>query len=71
MKISLFYLSLLSVTSAFCSLTYTTPSHAKAIQPTTHVGTWQNKDEDGDGVPDEVYIDLQLSLNFLKLSHLG
>ena len=32
---------------------YTTPSHAKTIQPTTHVGTWQNKDEDGDGVPDE------------------
>ena len=53
MKIPLFYLSLLSVSFAFCSLTYTTPLHAKTIQPTTHVGTWQNKDEDGDGVTDE------------------
>ncbi len=31
---------------------YTTPSHAKTIQPSSHVGTWQNKDEDSDGVPD-------------------
>ena len=53
MKTLLFHISLLSVGCAFCSLTYTTPSHAKTIQPTTHVGTWQNKDEDGDGVPDE------------------
>ena len=49
----LFYLSLLTVSGAFCSLTYTTPLHAKTIQPTSHVGTWQNKDEDGDGVLDE------------------
>ena len=53
MKTPLFYISLLTVSSAFTSLTYTTPLHAKTIQPTTHVGTWQNKDEDGDGVPDE------------------
>ncbi|KPZ58872.1 hypothetical protein AN391_01554 [Pseudoalteromonas sp. P1-13-1a] len=53
MKTPLIYLSLLSVSSAFCTLTYTPNSHAKNIQPTTHIGTWQNKDEDGDGVPDE------------------
>ncbi|MEM5513958.1 hypothetical protein WNY79_13775 [Pseudoalteromonas sp. AS84] len=52
MKISLFHLSLLTAGCAFCSLIYTDPSHAKTIQPTTHVGTWQNKDEDGDAVPD-------------------
>ena len=52
MPIPLFYISLLSVSCAFCSLTYTTPLQAKTIQPTTHVGTWQNKDEDGDGVVD-------------------
>lgn len=52
MKTPLIYLSLLSVSSAFCTLTYTPNSHAKNIQPTTHIGTWQNKDEDGDGVPD-------------------
>ena len=54
MKTPLFYISLLTVSCAFSSLTYTTPSHAKTIQPTTHVGTWQNKDEDGDGVVDEL-----------------
>lgn len=48
MKIPLFYLSLLSASCAFI-----TPLHAKTIQPTTDIGTWQNKDEDGDGVPDE------------------
>ncbi|MBH0020532.1 hypothetical protein I6F40_09285 [Pseudoalteromonas sp. SWXJ133] len=53
MKIPLFSLSLLSAICAFSSLTYTTPSHANTIQSTSHVGTWQNKDEDGDGVPDE------------------
>lgn len=53
MKTPLIYLSLLSVSCAFCTLTYTPNSHAKNIQPTTHIGTWQNKDEDGDGVPDE------------------
>ena len=53
MKTPLFYISLLTVSCAFSSLTYTTPLHAKTIQPTTHIGTWQNKDEDGDGVPDE------------------
>lgn len=37
----------------FCSLTYTTRLRAKTIQPTTQVGTWQNKDEYGDGVPNE------------------
>jgi|GEM_PF-3480571 len=37
----------------FCSLTYTTPLRAKTIQPTTQVGTWQNKDEYSDGVPNE------------------
>ncbi|MCK8094200.1 hypothetical protein [Pseudoalteromonas sp. 1CM17D] len=53
MKTPLIYLSLLSVSCAFCTLTYTPNSHAKNIQPTTHIGTWQNKDEDGDGVTDE------------------
>ncbi|ATC86474.1 MULTISPECIES: hypothetical protein [Pseudoalteromonas] len=53
MKTPLFYLSLLSVSCAFSSLTYTTPLHAKTIQPSTHIGTWLNKDEDADGVPDE------------------
>ena len=53
MKRPVYYFSLLSVSCAFCSLTYTTPLHAKSIQPTTHIGTWQNKDEDGDGVLDE------------------
>ncbi|MCW1717380.1 hypothetical protein OIZ54_01320 [Pseudoalteromonas sp. A3] len=48
MKIPLFYISLLSV-----SCNFITPLHAKTIQPTTDIGTWQNKDEDGDGVPDE------------------
>ncbi|UTV97844.1 hypothetical protein KDW99_11080 [Marinomonas rhizomae] len=52
MKTPLFYIWLLTVSSAFCSLMYTTPSHAKTIQPSSHVGTWQNKDEDSDGVPD-------------------
>jgi len=32
---------------------FITPLNAKTIKPTTHIGTWQNKDEDGDGVPDE------------------
>ena len=54
MKIPLFYISLLSVSCAFCSLIYTVPVHGQTAQPTTHVGTWQNKDEDGDGVPDEL-----------------
>ena len=54
MKIPLFYISLLTVSCAFCTLTYTTPSHAKTIHPATHISTWQNKDEDGDGVPDEL-----------------
>tara|TARA_Y100000766_G_scaffold129002_1_gene110870 strand:+ start:2603 stop:4594 length:1992 start_codon:yes stop_codon:yes gene_type:complete len=31
---------------------FITPLSAKTIQP-TNIGTWQNKDEDGDGVPDE------------------
>jgi len=53
LKTQLIYLSLLSVSCAFCTLTYIPNSHAKNIQPTTHIGTWQNKDEDGDGVPDE------------------
>lgn len=51
MKIPLIYFSLLSVSSAFSFLSYTTP--AKAIQSPSPVGTWQNKDEDGDGVVDE------------------
>ncbi|MEL0632727.1 IPT/TIG domain-containing protein [Pseudoalteromonas carrageenovora] len=51
MKIPLIYFSLLSVSSAFSLLSYTTP--AKAIQSPSPVGTWQNKDEDGDGVVDE------------------
>lgn len=54
MKTPLFYISLLTVSCAFCSLTYTALLQAKTIQPTTHVGTWQNKDEDGDGVVDEL-----------------
>ncbi|MCK8131820.1 hypothetical protein [Pseudoalteromonas sp. 2CM28B] len=49
MKIPLFYISLLSV-----SCNFITPLHAKTIQPTTHIGTWQNKDEDGDGVVDDL-----------------
>ncbi|MBB1305918.1 hypothetical protein [Pseudoalteromonas sp. SR43-5] len=53
MKTPLFCLSLLSVSCAFSSLTYTTPLQAKTIQPTSQLGTWQNKDEDGDGVLDE------------------
>ncbi|MBH0020526.1 hypothetical protein I6F40_09255 [Pseudoalteromonas sp. SWXJ133] len=52
MKIPLFHLSLLSLGSAFSSLTYTTDVHAKTVQ-SSHVGTWQNKDEDGDGVLDD------------------
>ena len=52
MKIPLFYLSLLSVSCAISSLMFITPLNAKTIQP-TNIGTWQNKDEDGDGVPDE------------------
>tara|TARA_B100001059_G_scaffold235105_1_gene279710 strand:+ start:20789 stop:20989 length:201 start_codon:yes stop_codon:yes gene_type:complete len=52
LKTPLIYLSFLSVSCAFCTLTYTPNSHAKTIQP-TNIGTWQNKDEDGDGVPDE------------------
>ncbi|ATC86485.1 MULTISPECIES: IPT/TIG domain-containing protein [Pseudoalteromonas] len=54
MKTQLLYLSLLSVSCAFISLTYTTHVHAKTLQVSSHVGTWQNKDEDGDGVPDEL-----------------
>ncbi|MBE3674045.1 TIG domain-containing protein [Pseudoalteromonas distincta] len=53
MKIPLIYLSLLSVSSAFSLLSYTMPVQAKTIQSPPPVGTWQNKDEDGDGVPDE------------------
>lgn len=53
MKIPLFYISLLSVSCAVSSLTYTTHVHAKTVQSSSHVGTWKNKDEDGDGVPDE------------------
>ena len=52
MKTPLFSLSLLSAICAFSSLTFITPLHAKTIQPTSQSGTWQNKDEDGDGVPD-------------------
>ncbi|MEL0646954.1 hypothetical protein V6248_05935 [Pseudoalteromonas agarivorans] len=53
MKIPLFYLSLLSLSSAFSTLTYTTHVHAKTVKSSVHIGTWQNKDEDGDGVLDE------------------
>ncbi|KPZ58875.1 hypothetical protein AN391_01557 [Pseudoalteromonas sp. P1-13-1a] len=53
MKIPLIYFSLLSVSSAFSLLSHTTPAKAKAIQSPPHVGTWQNKDENGDGVVDE------------------
>ncbi|NNG43680.1 hypothetical protein HJP15_12250 [Pseudoalteromonas sp. NEC-BIFX-2020_002] len=53
MKSPLFYLSLLGVCSAFSSLTYTAYAHANTTLSSTKVGTWQNKDEDGDGVPDE------------------
>ncbi len=53
MKIPLFYISLLSVSCAVSSLTYTTHVHAKTVQSSSHVGTWKNKDEDGDGVSDE------------------
>ena len=53
MKTPLFSLSLLSAICTFSSLTFITPLHAKTIQPTSHVGTWQNKDEDGDGVLDD------------------
>lgn len=53
MKIPLFYFSLLSVSCSFSVLSYTTSVQAKTTQPTTHIGTWKNKDEDGDGVPDE------------------
>ncbi|MCW1717375.1 MSCRAMM family adhesin SdrC [Pseudoalteromonas sp. A3] len=53
MKIPLIYFSLLSVSSALSLLSYTTPVKAKAIQSPPHVGTWQNKDEDSDGVVDE------------------
>ncbi|XQF90254.1 hypothetical protein ACOBV8_17975 [Pseudoalteromonas espejiana] len=35
-------------------LTYTAPLNAKTVQSSPPVGTWQNKDEDGDGVPDEL-----------------
>ena len=54
MKTQLLYLSLLSVSCAFSTLTYTTHVHAKTLQASAHVGTWQNKDEDDDGVPDEL-----------------
>ncbi|MEL0646975.1 hypothetical protein V6248_06040 [Pseudoalteromonas agarivorans] len=53
MKIPLFYISLLSVSCAVSSLAYTTHVHAKTVQSSSHVGSWKNKDEDGDGVPDE------------------
>lgn len=43
---------MLSVSCAISSLMFITPLNAKTIQP-TNIGTWQNKDEDGDGVPDE------------------
>ena len=32
---------------------FITPLNAKTIKPTTHIGTWLNKDEDADGVLDE------------------
>jgi len=53
LKIPLFYLSLLSVSCAISSVTYTTHVQAKIVKSPSHIGTWQNKDEDGDGVPDE------------------
>lgn len=53
MKKTLFYLSLLSASCAFSSLTYTTDVYANTVQSSSDLGTWQNKDEDGDGVPDE------------------
>jgi len=53
LKIPLFYLSLLSVSCAISSVTYTTHVQAKTVKSSAHIGSWQNKDEDGDGVPDE------------------
>lgn len=53
MKAHLLYISLFSVSSTFSLLTFATPSQVKTIQPAPHVGTWLNKDEDGDGVLDE------------------
>jgi len=53
LKAYLLYISLFSVSSTFSLLTFATPSQVKTIQPAPHVGTWLNKDEDGDGVPDE------------------
>lgn len=53
MKKTLFYLSLLSVSCAISSVTYTTHVQAKTVKSSSYIGTWQNKDEDGDGVPDE------------------
>jgi len=53
LKIPLFYISLLSVSIAFSLLNFISPAHGQTVKPTTHIGTWQNKDEDGDGVPDE------------------
>ena len=53
MKTQLLYLSLLSVSCAFSTLTYTTHVNAKTLQASAHLGTWKNKDEDADGVPDE------------------
>ncbi|MBB1282695.1 cell surface receptor IPT/TIG domain-containing protein [Pseudoalteromonas sp. SR41-1] len=54
MKIPLLYLSLLSLSIAFSSLNFITPAHAKTDQSSSDLGTWQNKDEDVDGVPDEL-----------------
>ncbi|MEG3759611.1 cell surface receptor IPT/TIG domain-containing protein [Pseudoalteromonas carrageenovora] len=54
MKIPLLYLSLLSFSIAFSSLNFITPAHAKTDQSSSDLGTWQNKDEDVDGVPDEL-----------------
>jgi len=44
---------LLSVSCAISSVTYTTHVQAKTVKSSAHIGKWQNKDEDGDGVLDE------------------
>ncbi|CAM2794957.1 MULTISPECIES: IPT/TIG domain-containing protein [Pseudoalteromonas] len=68
MKIPLIYFSLLSVSSAFSLLSYTIPAQAKTIQSPPPVGTWQNNDEDADGVPDE-QDDYPFDVNLVKAKY--